>query len=318
MSDTPNPDPKQQPSRLALHPSSITTCLIVALVTVSLAIGGLLGGIAGGGLVLWATGNQAALWPQSPEMSAAVPVPVPAVTPTPSAQPTGTPTPAPTPTSVSATPTSSIIDSVGRVLPAVVTIVNRQSGLESQGKNTDTRIRGSGTIVDVRGYIATNYHVVQEAGQLTVILDSGQELAGRLIAVDTEQDIALVRVENGNLSAATWGDSEAVRLGEWAIAIGSALGDFPSSVTVGVVSGLGRSLELDGNVTIHGLIQTDAAINKGNSGGPLVNQRGEVIGINTFIIRESGRVGVAEGIGFAIPSSLARRLVGQWIAADAP
>ena len=311
MSDTSNSDPKQQPSRLALHSSSITTFLIVALVTVSLAIGGLLGGIAGGGLVLWATGNQAALWPQSPEMSAAVPVPVPALTPTPSAAPTGTPTP-------SATPTSSIIDSVGRVLPAVVTIVNRQSGLESQGKNADTRIRGSGTIVDVRGYIATNYHVVQEAGQLTVILDSGQELAGRLIAVDTEQDMALVRVENGNLSAATWGDSEAVRLGEWAIAIGSALGDLPSSVTVGVVSGLGRSLELDGNVTMRGLIQTDAAINKGNSGGPLVNQRGEVIGINTFIIRDSGRVGVAEGIGFAIPSSLARRLVGQWIAADAP
>jgi S1-C subfamily serine protease len=185
------------------------------------------------------------------------------------------------------------------------------------GRNDlNTRIRGSGTIIDTRGYIATNYHVVQGAGQLTVILATGQELPARLVALDAQREMALVRVEHENLPVAVWGDSNAVRLGEWVVAIGSALGDFPNSVTVGVISGINRSVDLDGNVRISGLIQTDAAINKGNSGGPLVNQHGEVIGINTFLIRENRRVGVAEGISFAIPSALAREILEQWIAAD--
>jgi 2-alkenal reductase len=285
--------------------------MMVLLLTTAFGVGGLLGGIAGGGLVLWATGAPAAWLRPTPEATA-TPTPEPTASPTPTDTPVSSPTPAPP------TPTPSISEGVRRVLPAVVTIVNRQAAAEPLANGTDTRIRGSGTIIDARGYVATNYHVVQGAGQLTVILDSGLELPARLVALDSNSDIALVRVDNGDLPNAEWGDSDAVQLGEWAIAIGSALGDFPNSVTVGVISGIDRSLELDGNVTINGLIQTDAAINKGNSGGPLVNQRGEVIGINTFIIRENRRVGVAEGIGFAIPSSLARRVLEQWIAADVP
>ncbi|MDW8070102.1 MAG: trypsin-like peptidase domain-containing protein [Anaerolineae bacterium] len=157
---------------------------------------------------------------------------------------------------------------------------------------------------------------MQGAGQLTVILATGQELPARLVALDAQREMALVRVDQENLPVAVWGDSNAVRLGEWVVAIGSALGDFPNSVTVGVISGINRSVELDGNIRISGLIQTDAAINKGNSGGPLVNQHGEVIGINTFLIRENRRVGVAEGISFAIPAALAREILEQWIAAD--
>lgn len=281
------------------------------MLTTAFGVGGLLGGIAGGGLVLWATGAPAAWLRPTPEATTSP-------TPTPTASPIPTDTPAPSPTPDPPTATPSIAQGVSRVLPAVVTIVNRQSATPPQANGTDTRIRGSGTIIDTRGYVATNYHVVQGTGQLTVILNSGQELPARLVALDSQSDIALVRVDNGDLPNAEWGDSNAVQVGEWAIAIGSALGDFPNSVTVGVISGVDRSLELDGNVTISGLIQTDAAINKGNSGGPLVNQRGEVIGINTFIIRENRRIGVAEGIGFAIPSSRARRVLDQWIAADIP
>jgi 2-alkenal reductase len=136
------------------------------------------------------------------------------------------------------------------------------------------------------------------------------------VASDEQQDLALLRVENGSMPVADWGDSRRVRPGDWVVAIGSALGDFPNSVTVGVVSGVDRALELDDNMTIDGLIQTDAAINKGNSGGPLVNLRGEVVGINTFIIREGRASGVAEGIGFAIPSGLVRELAEEWIASD--
>jgi 2-alkenal reductase len=305
--------------------NTITSCMMVFLMAMSFAIGGLLGGIAGGGLVLWAIGERAT--PRQQETNSAdigqtaavleppptaTATPVPSVTPAP---PQATPTPTFTPV-LTHTPTPSIADSVSQVLPAVVTIINRQVGLGGLGTNVDSRIRGSGTIVDPRGYIATNYHVIQGAGELTVVLGSGAELPARLVATDIPKDIALVRVENGNLPTATWGDSGAVRLGEWAIVIGSALGDFPNSVTVGVISGLDRSLALEGDIQVNGLIQTDAAINKGNSGGPLVNQRGEVIGINTFIIRENQRVGVAEGIGFAIPSSLARQLIEQWIVAD--
>jgi 2-alkenal reductase len=202
-------------------------------------------------------------------------------------------------------------------------VLNEQAGVSHFGTSLDTRILGSGIVIDRRGYIVTNYHVVEplgpsggQPGELTVILTTGQTLPARLVASDKRQDLALLHVENGDMSVVSWGDSQQVRPGEWVVAIGSALGDFPNSVTVGVVSGVDRALEVDADVTIEGLIQTDAAINKGNSGGPLVNLRGEVIGINTFIIREGRSSGVAEGIGFAIPSGPARELTEEWIAAD--
>ncbi|MGC8880628.1 MAG: S1C family serine protease, partial [Anaerolineae bacterium] len=247
-----------------------------------------MGGIVGGGLVLWAGGLPLSASPtplamsDPPQSETVVSEPLLAFpTPTSTQTPTLTPTPAP-PT---ATAIPSLADSVARVLPAVVTIVNQRPATSVGGNDLNTRIRGSGTIIDARGYIATNYHVVQGAGQLTVILATGQELPARLVALDAQRELALVQVEHDNLPVAVWGDSNAVRLGEWVVAIGSALGDFPNSVTVGVISGINRSVDLDGNNRISGLIQTDAAINKGNSGGPLVNQHGEVIGINTFLIR---------------------------------
>ncbi len=302
---------------------SFTGCMVIILLVTAFVVGGLLGGIAGGGLIWWAVGGQT-----QPTLEAEAP------TPTASGQPSpGTPTepaPSPSPTaspmpSLSAvstvtptlsTPAPSIPDMVGHVLPAVVTVVNQNNGAVPAGWGLDSRMLGSGIVVDRRGYIVTNYHVIKDTGDLTIILSSGEELPARLVAGDEQQDLALIRAETLDLPAATWGDSQSVRPGEWVVAIGSALGDFPNSVTVGVVSGLNRSLEMD-NLTIEGLIQTDAAINKGNSGGPLVNLHGEVIGINTFIIREGRSSGVAEGMGFAIPSASARHLTEEWIAGDA-
>ena len=288
-----------------------TGCMVVVLLVTAFVVGGLLGGIAGGGLVLWATGEETAREAETP-----TPTPAPTAAPPPLSTPTASPAP---PLSTAApdhpTPTSSIPDVVGRVMPAVVTVVNQNTGAVPAGWGLDSRILGSGIVVDRRGYIVTNYHVIKGTGDLTIILSSGEELPAKLVAGNAQQDLALIRAEAGDLPPATWGDSQSVRTGEWVVAIGSALGDFPNSVTVGVVSGLNRSLEMD-NLTIEGLIQTDAAINKGNSGGPLVNLRGEVIGINTFIIREGRPSGVAEGMGFAIPSASARQLTEEWIADD--
>jgi 2-alkenal reductase len=286
-----------------------TGCLVVLLLATAFVVGGLLGGMAGGGLVLWATDSQVSFW-----WMTATPVP----TPIPTASPLPTLTPLPTLPipSVTPSPTPSIADVVSQVVPAVVTVVNRHSSDLRFGTTLDTRILGSGIVIDGRGYIVTNYHVVKEAGELTVILTTGEALPASLVAADESQDLALLRVENGEMPIARWGDSRWVRPGEWVVAIGSALGDFPNSVTVGVVSGIDRALEMDDGVVIQGLIQTDAAINKGNSGGPLVNLDGEIIGINTFIIREGRSSGVAEGIGFAIPSAPARDLAESWIASD--
>lgn len=297
---------------------SYTGCMVVMLLAAAFLIGGLLGGMAGGGLVLWATDAEVSLWWFTPTPTE-VPTPPPTSTPVPTPVPP-TPTATPFPT-----PTPSIADVVSQVVPAVVTVVNQQAGVLRFGVPIDSRILGSGIVVDRRGYIVTNYHVVEpanplqgETSELTVILATGEALPASLVASDERQDLALLHVENGDMPVAMWGNSQQVRPGEWVVAIGSALGDFPNSVTVGIVSGVDRALELDNDVTIEGLIQTDAAINRGNSGGPLVNLNGEVIGINTFIIREGRSSGVAEGIGFAIPSTLARDLAETWIVADAP
>jgi S1-C subfamily serine protease len=193
-----------------------------------------------------------------------------------------------------------------------VTVINQHPALVYT--SDEGRVVGSGVIVDARGYIATNNHVVENPGDLRIVLADGREAMAQLVATDPTEDLAVVKIELGDLPAITWGDSTTVRLGQEVYAIGSPLGDFPNSVSFGIVSGLNRALEMDRYV-IDGLIQTDAAINRGSSGGPLINRRGEMIGINTFIIRESENRGIAEGIAFAIPASAARSLLMPWIAA---
>lgn len=166
------------------------------------------------------------------------------------------------------------------------------------------RGEGSGVIVDSRGYILTNYHVVGEAEKITVRLYDQREFKGTIQGVDPKTDLAVIHVEAENLPAAVLGDSDKLQVGEWAIAIGSPFG-LQETVTVGVISAKGRSGL--GTGTYEDFIQTDASINPGNSGGPLVNIRGEVVGINAMIIQPG------QGIGFAIPINLAKTIMTQLI-----
>src|SRR5207247_2843610 len=159
-------------------------------------------------------------------------------------------------------------------------------------RETPRRGAGSGFIIDADGSILTNHHVVDRAERITVKLSDGRTLRARLIGADPDTDIALIKVDgHAGLPVAPLGDSSTLRMGEWVCAIGNPLG-YEHTVTVGVVSFLGRKLF---DMSLDNYIQTDAAINFGNSGGPLINARGEVIGINAAI---SSR---ASSIGFAVP-----------------
>lgn len=163
---------------------------------------------------------------------------------------------------------------------------------------------GSGVIVDSKGYILTNNHVVAGADKLTIRLYDGRELKGTVRGTDPKTDLAVVQVEAKDLPIAKLGDSDKIQVGEWAIAIGSPFG-LEKTVTVGVISAMGRAGL--GTGTYEDFIQTDASINPGNSGGPLVNINGEVIGINAMIILPG------QGIGFAIPINLAKRIMAELI-----
>ncbi len=164
---------------------------------------------------------------------------------------------------------------------------------------------GSGVIIDKRGYVLTNLHVVRGADGVTVRLASKEEFRGRIVGTDSKTDLAVIRFEPGApVTVATLGNSDTLRVGEWAIAIGNPFG-LDQTVTVGVVSATGRADV--GIATYENFIQTDASINPGNSGGPLVNLKGEVIGINTAI------VATGQGIGFAIPANMVKRVTNQLI-----
>jgi len=159
---------------------------------------------------------------------------------------------------------------------------------------------GSGVIVDGKGYILTNYHVVSGAEKITIHLFDGRELKGTVRGTDARTDLAVVHVETTDLPVAVLGDSDKIQVGEWAIAIGSPFG-LEETVTVGVISAKGRSGL--GTGTYEDFLQTDASINPGNSGGPLVDIDGDVIGINAMIIQPG------QGIGFAIPINLAKTIM---------
>lgn len=170
---------------------------------------------------------------------------------------------------------------------------------------------GSGVIVDAQGHILTNNHVVEGADKMTVTLSDEKhtELKATIVGTDPRTDLAVLKVDAKQpLTAARLGDSDKVKVGQWAIAIGNQLGEFDATMTVGVVSATGRRLRDlgDEGSDYRDLIQTDAAINRGNSGGPLVNVRGEVIGINTAIASPTG---ASIGIGFAIPINTAKQVM---------
>lgn len=173
---------------------------------------------------------------------------------------------------------------------------------------------GSGVIVTSDGLIVTNEHVVRDGTDIKVTLTDGRQFDAELVASEQEYDLALLRIEGADLPHAELGDSDSIIIGEWAIAIGNPFGylleDTHPTVTVGVISAVRRNVKTSEEVTgvYRDMIQTDAAINPGNSGGPLINSLGQVIGVNTFIITQSGG---SMGIGFAIPVNRVRFIIDE-------
>lgn len=232
-------------------------------------------------------------------------------------------------TSAAALPESPFVGIAAKALPAVVFIdVKKKMGGEGNDPGADLLRQffdspqmqhhpqtapssGSGFLIDDKGHIMTNNHVVSNASEITVTLNDGRDFKGHVVGTDPETDVAVIQIDGKDLPWLPLGDSDKLRPGDWAIAVGNPLGDqLRGSVTVGIISARGRT-----NLNIYGgapdyqdFIQTDAAINFGNSGGPLCNIRGEVIGINTAI-NPSG-----QNLSFAVPINLAKHVAGQLVA----
>ncbi|PHI19963.1 protease Do [Lewinellaceae bacterium SD302] len=176
---------------------------------------------------------------------------------------------------------------------------------ESRWEPAPSSSSGSGVIISSDGYIATNNHVISGASRITVMLDNQSEYEAEVVGVDQTTDLALLRIDETALPYLSFGDSDSLRIGEWVLAGGNPF-NLESTVTAGIVSAKGRSIDvLEGEDRIESFIQTDASVNPGNSGGALVNDRGQLIGIVTAILTTSGR---HEGYAFAIPGNLARRI----------
>ena len=224
----------------------------------------------------------------------------------------------------------SFADMVEKLLPTVVNIQTRQTidggqaeqfeeffkefferrGEGGEGGEPPPQQRrgsslGSGFIIDPTGYIVTNHHVIAEADEVEVVLSDGTSLNAVIVGSDKDTDLALLKVEASRaLPATTWGDSDSTRIGDWVVAIGNPFG-LGGTVTAGIVSARQRDINAG---RYDNFLQTDAAINKGNSGGPMFNLDGEVIGVNTAIFSPSGG---SVGIGFATPSSMAKKIIAQ-------
>lgn len=205
----------------------------------------------------------------------------------------------------SAAPTN-FTDAAEIATPAVVNI---RALLESGGSiwsgGSLTGSSGSGVILSPDGYIVTNHHVVERSTDIKVTLADKRAYKAKLVGSDPSTDIALLKIEEVELPFMLFGNSDSVRIGEWVLAVGNPF-NLESTVTAGIISAKGRNINILGGASIESFIQTDAAVNPGNSGGALVNTAGELIGINTAIITESGSY---EGYSFAVPSNLVQKVI---------
>jgi S1-C subfamily serine protease len=248
---------------------------VILLLVLSLIVGGAAGGVAGA--------LTARLLSEDEEEVAA---------------PIGTPVGGTS--SVTLNEESAITEAVGKALPSIVVVASEEGSLPA-GEDGQPSSLGSGVIIDERGYIVTNEHVVADAVRITVTLYDGEEREATLVGDDWPfTDLAVLKIDQGGFVPLALGDSDALVPGQRVIAVGNPLRDFRSSVTVGVVSGVERRWQQDG-IFMEDLIQTDAAVNPGNSGGALINVLGQMVGMPTSVVRlDNGRE--VEGIAFAISS----------------
>lgn len=203
---------------------------------------------------------------------------------------------------------SAIIDVVDRIKPAVVSIATSRNVLDFFGRVVEEKGGGTGFIITADGLIVTNKHVVADKNATyTVFTSDGKNFEAEVVDRDPLNDLAILSIKASGLPTVNLGSSQDIKVGQWVIAIGNALGEFSNSVTVGVISAKDRKITATGgggiSEQLSGLLQTDAAVNPGNSGGPLVNLAGQVVGINTAV------AGGAENIGFAIPIDTARKAI---------
>ena len=289
-----SPGPSSAPSRAAALRRR-TVGPVAAVLAVSLFSAALASGFTAIAVVPGLTGA-------SPSPAATDPIgngAVVAAAPTPAASPAGDP----------------IVDVATRVSPAVVTILAQGVSSGVGPFNMPATGVGSGVIVRADGWILTNAHVVEGAQTLTVTLKDGREFEGQVVESNPDKDLAVVKVDAADLPTAEIGSSADLEVGQLVIAIGSPLGEFTNSVTSGVLSAIGREIQVPdeqtGRVhTLTNLLQTDAAINPGNSGGPLLDEHGRIVGINTAV------AGGANGIGFAIPIDDAAEIMAAAIGAS--
>jgi serine protease Do len=198
---------------------------------------------------------------------------------------------------------SAIIDSVKKVTPAVVSITTTQNILDFFGRTYEQEGGGTGFIVTNDGLILTNKHVAEAGSSLSVMTAESKTYKASVVAKDPTNDLAILKIDATGLPVVDLGDSDNLAIGQWVIAVGNALGQLQNTVTVGVISARERQLTAGGNgqeEQLNNLLQTDTAINSGNSGGPLVNLAGQVVGINTAVASN------AQNIGFAIPINQAK------------
>ena len=206
-----------------------------------------------------------------------------------------------------------IADTVERVRPAVVSIVARTVSRDRFGRQSTGFGSGTGVIFDESGLVLTNNHVIEGGLKITVTQDDGTQVEAEIIGADLLSDLAVLRLPGDGYPSLPLRENGSLRAGDWVIAIGNALA-LPGgpTVTVGVVSALGRSIESTPGVTLYDLIQTDTSINPGNSGGPLIDLGGNLVGINTVVLRGSSGVSV-EGIGFAVDVKTAQQVAMQLV-----